>query len=263
MLQKLQEATRSHHVRKNDQLSKFLLSQNTKKEKPKSQAVAASKPRTSSKQITVLLVEDVDIVYEQDDAFLSALAQLLSTSKRPIILTTSDPSSLHIRKFVSQYRTIGFKPLSGSLIGPYLQILCLVEGLVLDGAGLRRLVEWNDGDVRKTILQLQYWVQGCRKAENNGRAEDGLGNGGEEEVCVSPSKSGEHKSEGSDGELDCEDENSNLSWTNSDSSDRVGAIVCSESLVTGGYFPSKHQVRILFYMFRFGCANLKIFSDHT
>lgn len=106
----------------------------------------------------VLLIEDVDIVFEQDDGFVSALGQLVSSSKRPVVLTTTDINSVFVQKFISQYQYISFLPLSSQSLATWLQIVCLVEGLLVSQGDIGSLLEFNKGDVRKTLLQLQYWV---------------------------------------------------------------------------------------------------------
>ncbi|KAJ8922997.1 hypothetical protein NQ315_001545, partial [Exocentrus adspersus] len=152
LLQELQEATQSHQVRKKKQAMKnFLTSKDSKASK-------GSKEKLDRK-MCVLLVEDVDVVFEQDDGFVSALNQLVSTSKRPVVVTTSDTSSVLVQKFIDQYESIYFMPLSSQSLATWLQILCLVEGLYVDQSDVGSLLEFNKGDARKTLLQLQFWVQ--------------------------------------------------------------------------------------------------------
>lgn len=146
LLQELQEATQSHQVRKKKQHAQVF----TKLEEEKDE---------TDKKMCVLLIEDVDIVFEQDDGFVSALTQLVSSSKRPIVLTTTDTTSVFVQKFVSQYHYISFLPLSSQSLATWLQIVCLVEGLLVNQGDIGSLLEFNKGDVRKTLLQLQFWVQ--------------------------------------------------------------------------------------------------------
>ncbi|XP_018563949.2 ATPase family AAA domain-containing protein 5 [Anoplophora glabripennis] len=142
LLQELQEATQSHQVRK----KKHIFESKEDKEQ-------------TYKKMCVLLIEDVDVVFEQDDGFISALSQLVGSSKRPVILTTTDTSSVYIQKFISQYQYISFLPLSSQSLATWLQIVCLVEGLFVNQGDVGSLLEFNKGDIRKTLLQLQFWVQ--------------------------------------------------------------------------------------------------------
>lgn len=150
LLQELQEATRSHQVRKTDTVVGFVKDSNSQEDDDN---------LNSSRRICLLLVEDVDIVFEQDENFLGALNQLLTTSKRPIILTTTDCDCLHLRKFTSLYPLLTFSALTGPVLAPWLQVLCLIEGSYVDRHIISRLLEQNRGDVRSTLLELQFWIQ--------------------------------------------------------------------------------------------------------
>lgn len=107
----------------------------------------------------ILLLEDIDLIFDQDEGFLSSLSQLIVTSKRPIILTTTDKTPSHVQKFINQYECTIFQPLSMHCLAVWLQIVCLVEGLLVDRDHLGNLLEYNKGDIRRTLLQVQFWCQ--------------------------------------------------------------------------------------------------------
>lgn len=156
LLQELQEATQSHQVRKRESqtFQTFFQSQTIE---------------SKENEMSLLLIEDVDLVFEQDDGFINALLQLTSTTKRPIIATTTDYSSSFIQKFFGTYEFIHFLPLSSFSIATWLQIVFLVEGSYVSRNEIGSLLEFNKGDVRKTLLQLQFWVQsgGQMRRERN------------------------------------------------------------------------------------------------
>ncbi|XP_050301481.1 ATPase family AAA domain-containing protein 5 [Anthonomus grandis grandis] len=145
LLQELHEATQSHQVRKSDALAKFVAKQPA--------------PQQQNKKMCILLLEDIDLIFEQDDGFLSSLSQLVVTSKRPIILTTTDITPPHVQKFMCQYDCVNFMPLSVQCLAVWLQIVCLVEGILADKDDLGSLLEYNRGDIRKTLLEVQFWCQ--------------------------------------------------------------------------------------------------------
>lgn len=115
----------------------------------------------------ILLLEDIDLLFEQDEGFLSSLSHLILTSKRPIILTTTDKSPPHVQKFMNQYECISFTPLTPRCLAVWMQILCLIEGLLTDRDELGNLLEYNTGDIRKTLLELQFWAQSGGQLERN------------------------------------------------------------------------------------------------
>ncbi|KAJ8948651.1 hypothetical protein NQ318_022719 [Aromia moschata] len=135
LIQELQEATQSHQI-----------------------GQRAYRFKRETKNVRTL-IEDIDIVFEQDDGFISGLTQLITTSKRPIIMTTTDASSVYAQKFICQYEYISFLPLSSQTLATWLQIVCLVEGLYVNCDDIGCLLEFNQGDARKTLQQLQFWVQ--------------------------------------------------------------------------------------------------------
>ncbi|KAF7278666.1 hypothetical protein GWI33_008116 [Rhynchophorus ferrugineus] len=147
IIQELQEATQSHQVRKKGIIASSSQHEHIKiKEK-------------RSKKMCILLVEDIDLVFEQDEGFLSSLYQLITTSKRPIILTTTDTTPLHVQKLLNQHECIVFRPIYKEILGVWLQIVCLVEGLLVDKNDISSLLDYYKGDVRKSLLSAQFWCQ--------------------------------------------------------------------------------------------------------
>lgn len=122
LLQEIQEATQSHQVQSDPQnFQNYLF--NSQRDKSK------SSEQQSDQKMCVILIEDVDIVFEQDDGFISALIQLTTTSKRPLIATTTDYHSIFVQKYLNQYEYIQFLPLSSYSLSTWLQIVFLCEGL--------------------------------------------------------------------------------------------------------------------------------------
>ncbi|XP_022093613.1 ATPase family AAA domain-containing protein 5-like isoform X2 [Acanthaster planci] len=103
---------------------------------------------------SLILFEDVDVVFEEDKGFLSAIATFLKTTKRPIVLTTSDSSFPDM--FEERYEMVTFrKPPS---LTTHLQLLCLAENVCASHADLHRLVLLLNSDVRRCWLAGQFWV---------------------------------------------------------------------------------------------------------
>ncbi|KAL3272517.1 hypothetical protein HHI36_013993 [Cryptolaemus montrouzieri] len=150
VLQELQEATQSHQVRKNKE-ALFPIKKDSK--------LKADKKENKSRKMCVLLVEDIDIVFEQDEGFISAISQISAISKRPIILTTSTEKSIYSQKFINDIKTIRFRQLTTKSMGIWLQVLCLLEGVFVDISSINEFIEYNNGDIRKILLELQFWIQ--------------------------------------------------------------------------------------------------------
>ena len=186
MLQDLQEATQSHKVNRGktsdcSQKSQEELCANVKKRgKPKklkedikknkkcASVIAESViPLTTSQEsmrtgMSLILIDDADIVFDQDDGFTSAISQLIQSSKRPVILITSSLSCLHLQKFFQIGKIIHMRPLLPRMLGTWLDIMCLADvGTCFTGLGAK-LLDINKGDIRKTINYLQFYMNSTK-----------------------------------------------------------------------------------------------------
>ncbi|XP_074045079.1 ATPase family AAA domain-containing protein 5 isoform X2 [Macrotis lagotis] len=106
---------------------------------------------------SLILFEEVDVIFDEDAGFLNAIKTFMATTKRPVILTTSDPTfSL---TFDGCFEEINFKTPSLLNVASYLQTLCLAENLRTDIKDLVTLLTVNNCDIRRSILYLQFWVR--------------------------------------------------------------------------------------------------------
>ncbi|XP_001368308.4 ATPase family AAA domain-containing protein 5 [Monodelphis domestica] len=106
---------------------------------------------------SLILFEEVDVIFEEDAGFLNAIKTFMATTKRPVILTTSDPTfSL---TFDGSFEEINFKTPSLLNVASYLQTLCLAENLRTDVKDFVTLLTVNSCDIRRSILYLQFWVR--------------------------------------------------------------------------------------------------------
>lgn len=106
--------------------------------------------------MSLILFEEVDVIFPEDVGFLAAIRTFMSTTKRPIILTTNDP--LFGRRLKGHFDEIHFQTPSLQTIRSYLQCLCVVENMRTDPEDMAFLLCQNKGDIRQSILQLQLWV---------------------------------------------------------------------------------------------------------
>ncbi|KAL1494989.1 hypothetical protein ABEB36_010485 [Hypothenemus hampei] len=161
LLQELQEATQSHQVRKKEMNTFF----STISRKAK---IANTEENSDARKMCILLIEDIDLIFEQDEGFLTSLSQLTNTSKRPIILTTTDITPVHVQKFINQHQCIAFHPLSARCLSVWLQIICLVEqGMLIEKDDIGHFLNYNRGDIRKTLLEIQFWSQSGGQINRN------------------------------------------------------------------------------------------------
>lgn len=77
-------------------------------------------------QNSLILLEDVDIIFEEDEGFISATYQLASNSKRPIVMTCRDVCS-HLNKMAPQQNRIYFQEPVGNRVCVLLELISLAE----------------------------------------------------------------------------------------------------------------------------------------
>ncbi|XP_058810660.1 uncharacterized protein LOC131675639 isoform X1 [Phymastichus coffea] len=142
ILKEFQEATKSHRVKHFDSENSFAMS-----------SYQIEEADQISKN-SLIFMEDVDLIFEEDDNFVSATFQLASKTKRPIVMTLRNPCS-HLVKMAPRQLQINFKPIVGEKVAVLLQLIVLAEtGYQLTQSCVDALCQY--GDLRKSLLQLQY-----------------------------------------------------------------------------------------------------------
>ena len=105
MLSNLREATQSHNVRKrhkHDEQKIVKQNKNLKHHIPgKGTLFPGASNVTKLDKTAVILFEDIDIIFEDvDEGFYGAVNSLIATTKRPIILTSSNTNFLQSRYLI-------------------------------------------------------------------------------------------------------------------------------------------------------------------
>ncbi|XP_034059432.1 ATPase family AAA domain-containing protein 5b isoform X3 [Gymnodraco acuticeps] len=114
-------------------------------------------PQNKKTATSLILFEEVDVIFHDDVGFFSAIKTFMTTTKRPVVLTTNDP--LFRERFNSSLEEIIFKTPSVVNVCSYLQLVALAESVQLELDAVKRLVSLCRGDVRRCLLQLQLWLQ--------------------------------------------------------------------------------------------------------
>ncbi|XP_054428967.1 ATPase family AAA domain-containing protein 5 [Pteronotus mesoamericanus] len=106
---------------------------------------------------SLILFEEVDVIFEEDAGFLNAIKTFMATTKRPVILTTSDPTFSLM--FDGCFEEINFSTPPVLNVASYLQMICLTENFRTDVKDFVTLLTANTCDIRKSILYLQFWIK--------------------------------------------------------------------------------------------------------
>ncbi|XP_050091147.1 ATPase family AAA domain-containing protein 5 [Anopheles aquasalis] len=172
ILQELLEATQSHQVRKN-------ASEGPKGGRTMNGNILSSclqrRPSvndgaTGKKKLSLILIEDADIVFDQDEGFVSAINQLVATSKRPIVLTTTNAGCPHLARYMARNNVIHYVAPGIENVSKFLSLLALVERIQIDQQDIGRLYARNGKDMRKTLNELQFYIHSA-SASGSGQSE--------------------------------------------------------------------------------------------
>ncbi|KAK9743391.1 hypothetical protein RND81_03G236100 [Saponaria officinalis] len=120
--------------------------------------------RTDPSEIkTLLLFEDVDATLCEDRGFISTIQQLADTGRKPMILT-SNSENPELPNNLDREEISFTLPSSKELIR-HIYLVCAAEKAYLQPHLIERCIDFCGGDIRKSLLYLQFWCQrnGCIK----------------------------------------------------------------------------------------------------
>ncbi|OJD30719.1 p-loop containing nucleoside triphosphate hydrolase protein [Diplodia corticola] len=115
------------------------------------------KPRQNQKQ-SLILLEEVDVLFEDDKNFWQTVEHLALNSRRPVIMTCTDERLFHVSKD-SLHAILRMSPASTDLAADYLLLLAAKEGHLLSRKTVSSLYESKSHDLRATITELDFWCQ--------------------------------------------------------------------------------------------------------
>ncbi|XP_049409340.1 uncharacterized protein LOC125872628 isoform X1 [Solanum stenotomum] len=107
---------------------------------------------------TLILFEDVDTALCEDRGFVSTIQQLAETAKRPMILTSNSDNPV-LPNNLDRLHVCFMRPSLEELLG-LVHMVCAGEQVKIHPMLVERFVDHCHGDIRKTILYLQFWCQG-------------------------------------------------------------------------------------------------------
>lgn len=116
------------------------------------------KKTEQSQRQSLILLEEVDVLFEEDRQFWSTTLDLIMHSKRPIIMTCTDESLLPLDEMVL-FALLRFTPPPEPLAIDYLILVASSEGHLLSRKPLSVLLRSKHFDLRASITELNFFCQ--------------------------------------------------------------------------------------------------------
>ena len=116
------------------------------------------KKPAKEQQQSLILLEEVDILFKDDKEFWSTILKLILSSKRPFLMTCNEESlvPLHLINFHAILRLTSPPP---SIATDYMLLLAAAEGHLLSRDSVSALYAYHSHDLRASITELSFWCQ--------------------------------------------------------------------------------------------------------
>lgn len=130
----------------------------TKDTHSKKDNAAEVKSTQKAQKQSVILLEEVDVLFEEDKQFWATVLELIVQSRRPVIMTCTDERLLPLDD-LPLFGILRFRQPPIELAADYLLLLACNEGHLLPRDTVSALYRAKCNDLRASITELQFFCQ--------------------------------------------------------------------------------------------------------